>query len=356
MVPRIVLGLLLIAWLRSPVVASPSPPDEPHHDRDGAPRAPVAQATDTPWIDLSPPRIVSTEPVAEPRRDRGAKIASAVTVGGVYAGLTTWMYFAWYYNKQRNEERCPTDGEKCGFRWGGDRWFQADTYAGGADKLGHGWATMGLARWGTEVLHQWGGYSMLTASLIGCGLAEAMFFLVEVKDGAYYEFSFGDLTFNSAGALLAFAMSNVPRLDEMIDFRVQFYPSRAYRRQLTNDGNVNIAEDYTGQTYLLAYHLSSIHRLRDSKWGGWSRFVDLAVGFETRGYKPDPLPTEPDFDHRQKLFLGVTLNAQGLFDYLLKGKPRKVTHGLFEFFNVPYTTAPIVDTQRNVMSTDSGGA
>jgi hypothetical protein len=349
----------MIAWLRPPAVADPSPPDTTHHDRDGATRAPLAQAVDTPWIDLAPPRIVSEPRQPETTRsNRTAKIASAATIGGVYAAFTTWMYFAWYHNKQRNEERCITDGEKCGFRWGGDRWFAVDTYAGGADKLGHAWATMGLARAGTELLHQWGGYSMRTSSLIGCGLAQALFFLVEVKDGAYYEFSLGDLAFNTIGAVLGFAMSNSKRLDELFDFRVQFWPSRAYRRQLTNDGNINIAEDYTGQTYLAALHLGGIHRLRDSRYGGWTRFVDLAVGFETRGYKPDPLPNEPEFDTHQRLFFGVSLNAQGLFDYLLpkRSKTRKASHALFEFFNLPFTTLPVVDGKRSTLVTDEGGA
>ena len=66
----------------------------------------------------------------------------------------------------------------------------------------------------------------------------------------------------------------------------------------------------------------------------------MALGFETRGYKPDQLPGENDFKHTQTLFVGVSLNAQGVFDYLLpnRSKNRKLAHGLFEFFNLPYTT------------------
>ena len=46
----------------------------------------------------------------------------------------------------------------------------------------------------------------------------------------------------------------------MFDYRVEYWPSVAYRRQL-DGGNVNVAEDYSGETYLLAYHLGSIHSL-----------------------------------------------------------------------------------------------
>ena len=48
---------------------------------------------------------------------------------------------------------------------------------------------------------------------------------------------------------------------------------------------------------------------------------------------------------RQQMFVGVSLNAQGLFDWLLEGRPstgarvtRKITHGVFEMFNLPFTT------------------
>jgi hypothetical protein len=73
-------------------------------------------------------------------------------------------YFAWYYNHERNKDKprfCLASeiyGGTCevkDFIWGGDRLFETDTYAGGADKLGHAWATYGLARGGSELLHQW---------------------------------------------------------------------------------------------------------------------------------------------------------------------------------------------------------
>jgi hypothetical protein len=50
---------------------------------------------------------------------------------------------------------------------------------------------------------------------------------------------------------------------------------------------LNIAADYSGETYLLAYHLGSIHALRQQPViGTLSRFVDLTAGFDSRGYAP----------------------------------------------------------------------
>lgn len=251
-----------------------------------------------------------------------------MTLAGVYAAFTTWTYFAWYRKHKPLSQ----------FKVGGDGWLGDRTYAGGADKFGHAWATLGLARVGTEMLYQWGGFSRLTSTLVSTALSELLFLGVEVKDGFYYEFSLSDATGDTAGALAAIALSLSPRLDELFDFRVQYWPSHEYRRQF-DGGNVNIAEDYSGETFVLALHLGAIHSLRDASWGGWSRFVDVALGFGTRGYKPDPPGGEPPYDHHQKLSFGVSLNMQGLSDWLFEKRSRpayKMGHGLFEMFNVGY--------------------
>jgi hypothetical protein len=287
----------------------------------------------SPWIDQGASPILQ---ISIPGVPPDHKLAAALTLGGMYAGFTTWTYFAWYRKHKPLAE----------FRIGGDGWFGPRTYAGGADKLGHAWATMSLARAGTELLYQWGGYSRRTSALVATALSELLFVAVEVKDGFYYEFSFGDLAGDSAGALAALALSLSPRLDELFDFRVEYWPSHEYRRQL-DGGNVNVAEDYSGETYLLALHLGALSALRDARWGGWSRFVDVAVGFGTRGYKPDQPRGEPDYEHRQELSIGVSLNLQGLSDWLLGGRSRpaqKIGHGVFEVFNAGYV--PVVEWRR----------
>ena len=71
----------------------------------------------------------------------------------------------------------------------------------------------------------------------------------------------------------------------------------------------------------------------------------------TRGYKPDP-PSRmlPDYEHHQNLYLGVSLNAQGLLDWLFDGRSataRRLSHGLFEVFNVPFTFVPVLEQSRS---------
>lgn len=349
-------AFLLIAWLHDHAVASPGTEDPRHHDRV-APVGPDDPAN--PWIDQAPSKTLALRTTSnEPRKH---KLAAALTLGGLYAGFVTWTYFAWYRKGCRAEPR-----ECHEFVWGRDGAFGVNTYAGGADKLGHAWATLALGRLGTEMLHQWGGYSRLRSALIGAGLSETLFAAVEFRDGFTYQFSYWDFTFNTLGAALGFAQSMWPRVDELVDLRVQYFPSSAYRPRLA-DGDVDVAEDYSGQTYLLAFHLGAIRPLREARWGAWSRYVDLAIGFETRGYKPDPRykidpmdPAKQDFPHRQTLFIGATLNMQGALDHLIgrrAPKLRKVLHGVFEVFNLPYTTLPAVKSTRHPTGpTDMDGA
>jgi hypothetical protein len=301
------------------------------------------------------------------------KVAAAATVAGMYTAFAGWMYLAWYrqhkplsqYKWGGDDEVCSHTLSRCGLLgWAGDT-----TYAGGEDKFGHAWSTMSLARLGTEILNQWGGYDRDRSMLVATGLAELLFVGVEVRDGFFFEFSFSDLGGDTVGALTALALMHWPRLDEMFDFRVQYWPSSAYLKKLDGSSACpaggcsrwNIAEDYSGQTYLLAFHLSSIHALRDMEYGTWSRFVDVTLGYDTRNYKPPPDPTDM-VKPTQQMFIGVSLNAQGILDYLLEGhtseaarKGRKVTHGLFEVFNLPFTSLPLLEHDHSPTGAVMGG-
>ncbi|HEY0252694.1 MAG TPA: DUF2279 domain-containing protein, partial [Kofleriaceae bacterium] len=219
---------------------------------------------------------------ADPEPDEDHPVAAVATLAGAYTVFGGWMYVAWYRNHRDLDQ----------FKWGGDGWLGSQTYAGGADKFGHAWSTMALARGGTELLAQWGGFDRLKASIVSTALSEALFIGVEVRDGFTFEFSFSDLTGDTLGAALAFALSNWPRLDELFDYRVQYFPSPIYLRKLDGSSSCptggcsrwNIAEDYSGQTYLLAFHLGGIHALRDAEYGSWTRFVDITAGFQSRDY------------------------------------------------------------------------
>jgi len=340
---------IAVAWLSSLVIALVA-------------STAVADGDHSPWVDqngvvpLSGPSTDSTATGADPGPDPVPEITTSVErppsrlakwgsfggIVGVYAAATTFMYFAWYYGQPSKP-----------FKFGGDGYFGGETYAGGADKLGHAWANNMWAGLTSTILVE-GGWKRWQAALIAPSITLGLFTLVEVKDGLFYEFSPGDELANALGATLAGLRTAFPRINRLIDFRVEYYPSKQYidlvegRRPpedptMPHQVSLNIAEDYSGQRYLLALHLGGLPGLEDQTW---ARLVDVAVGYETKGYKPQPI--DP-VDRTRHLFLGLTLNAQGLFDLGLRHRKSRiaraahhVTNQVFEYFNVPFTSAAVV--------------
>ena len=272
---------------------------------------------------------------------RRNKTISAAAVGGTYVGLTAWAYFAWYQDQPANH----------GFELGGDGLFERSAYAGGSDKLGHALGTMAVARLTSQML-QLGGWDRRKAAIIGGGLSALAFTAVEYADAYYYEFSLGDLGADFLGAGLAVLLETWPRADELFDFRMEYFPSDEYRSILRGDPGrdpsldikkVNIAEDYSGQTFLLALHLSAFDSLAEKRWTAPLQYLDAVIGFRSDKYRPNPLPddTSPPTQH---LFIGASLNLQAVVDRTLAGGGktrrgvRSALHGLTEVFNAPFTS------------------
>ena len=272
---------------------------------------------------------LAAEP-AEPAPTPRHRTAAALALGGVYVtwGITEWLVL------YRDKPRLP-------FRAGDEGWFSDTSYAGGADKLGHLWANLAYSRIGTDVLRL-GGWDTLPASMLSAGMSFTFFFLIELKDGLFHVFSYSDLAGNAVGNLLAVAMENFPALDDALDVRVQWFPSREYRR--TGNGTFFV-EDYSGQSYLFALKPRALRAVREGRWSvRWLEFLNPTLGFQTRGYMPPPLPSERQ-PRRQELFVGLTVDLQALSDELLGGATSRpgrwghaVAHTITEYLNAPYST------------------
>lgn len=280
---------------------------------------------------------VSDEPLdrevtqSEPRSQR-ALVLSAAGTAGVYLALYGWVTLAWYVRT--------TDSDSLNFHDEG--WFGRDTYAGGADKLGHAWGTYVVTR-GTSQLLQAGGWSRRGSILAGGGLSLAFFTFAEIKDGykEEYGFSVGDEIFDVIGAVGGVLLELYPDLDRRLDFRISYFPSSAYIARLETDGPFNSPEDYSGQTMLLAYHLGSIEALVER--ASWTRYLDVSVGYQTRGYRP----LIDGSERSQELFVGASLNLQGVLDRVVRRPGAAgVVHFITEMYQVPYTTLRIGELQR----------
>src|SRR5690606_18503701 len=118
-------------------------------------------------------------------------------------------------------------------------------------------------------------------------------------------------------------------------------PTRSYLKSLTQHGVVNAGEDYSGQTFTFAYHLTSIDAVKRQPSLQFLRFVDLTLGFGTRNYLPEPEGSSTP--RMQEVTFGMALNVQHILDVLYDWyeAPRGHVHSSLRFFlegfGVPYT-------------------
>lgn len=287
------------------VVAAPS---RERQERDDA-HAPSSRADDRWWT-------------------LGALVGAYATVGG-------FLYYAWYRDREPHRFALRDEG-----------WFGEDTYAGGADKLGHAFGNYLLMRSSYNVLRG-GGFEQGTAGFIAAGAATAMFALVEVKDGYHLAYSVNDQMMNLVGVGIGLALTQWPALDAALDFRLAYLPSRTYRARL-REGDLDFVEDYSGMKFLLALHWPALVP------GGWApksqgarllSFIDVVLGYQSRGFFPAPTPPETK---SRTLFVGLALNLQAVWDWASGYDPERahfwghVGHETTELFQLPFTDQPIL--------------
>ena len=278
--------------------------------------------------------FVSSRTRAEPAANKDpadapwfGRTTAVAAVGTIYALTGTWMYFSWFRDRMWREFHYS-------YAWESESPFAPRAYAGGADKWGHMWAGYVLSRGTSELLRR-GGWGRLRSSLLAGGLASVAFTLQEYKDGHITGFEIGDLVADVAGAALAIAMTNVPALDQLLDFRLEYIPSNEADR-------IDLAQDYTGQTYAVALHLDALPYSASSQYLLWTQYVDLNVGFQARHY----LPVD-DSRRTQSWYAGISLDVQELLEVTLSpSKGRSIGSGVLEVLSVPYTTFRFTEVQR----------
>jgi hypothetical protein len=261
-------------------------------------------------------------------------------VGTTYVGAWAFVSAAWWTR----------ENESTHFAFHDEGAFGLGTYAGGADKLGHFYSNYLATRMYTDIL-EWGGSSR-TVSMLSATILTTVFFTgVELKDGYQrnYGFSAGDIASNLTGQGAALAMMLVPSLDEAVSFKLMYFPSRDFRRAVSAGGRLNMPEDYSGQTYLLSFHLAALPLVKREDSVRALRYLDVSFGYATRGYEPIPKSSEPV---RQVTSIGVSLNLQSVFDDLLgePDEPRStgaaIVHFINEVYQPPYTRISIFTDER----------
>ncbi len=212
--------------------------------------------------------------------------------------------------------------------------MEQDSYAGGADKLGHAWACYLLTR-GFSGLLNWSGAGAVLSEIIGIAAVQAVFLFSEIEDAYFdYGFSWWDVAFNFAGSCLGALLDLVPWLDRAIDFRFWYAPTSRFR-----DVDYNMAEDYSGQKYFMVLKLDGIPAIRETA----AKYLEFYVGYATDGYKPRRERKE------RHVFFGLSVDVFGLLKSVLLpalGAPRFAGDAaalIGEYWHPHFVHAPVYD-------------
>jgi hypothetical protein len=225
---------------------------------------------------------------------------------GLNAAVVTYGFTFW-------------DWGSTSFRTTTEHWFKGDTSYGGVDKVGHAYTGFLI---GSLLAHRYAawGYEREEAAAYGALSSLAFTTLVEVGDALSdsYGFSREDAVMNATGAAFSWLRERSPTLQGLVDFRIQYLPSEAVWEGET----VDLVTDYDGMRHLLAFKLAGLPGCAER----WPRFIELHVGYYTRGFAQD------DERDRRVLYGAIGLNVNEVVAALWKRRSR-----VFEYYQLPYT-------------------
>ena len=225
--------------------------------------------------------------------------ASAAAIG-IY-GLATWDYGS------------------SGLHSADEGMFEEDSKYGGADKLGHFWATYAFSDALTGLYKSWG-YESRKANNYGALSAFIVQFAMEFGDATSETqgFSWEDIVFDGIGALTSVLMERYPELDRKIDFRVEY---------IFNVEINNIFDDYSNQYYSMVLKLDGFDSIENS----FLKYLEFSAGYYSRGYDTDEVAK------KRAVYAGISLNFSRFFyqnDYKKTGK-------ILEYWQPPYSTLKV---------------
>ncbi len=239
------------------------------------------------------------------------------TTTGSAAIIGLWGLATWDYGSS-------------GFHSADEGMFGEDTKYGGADKLGHFWATYAFSDALTGLYKSWG-YDSRLASNYGALSAFLVQFAMELGDATSETqgFSVEDLVMDGIGALTSVFMERHPELDKKIDFRIEY---------VFNEEVNGIFDDYSNHYYSMVLKLDGF----DSIENAFLKYLEFSVGYYTRNYQGYPEDQvyryeEEGIDRTRSVYAGISLNFSRFFyqnDWKKTGK-------VLEYYDLPYTVLKV---------------
>ncbi|MBI4818659.1 MAG: DUF2279 domain-containing protein [Deltaproteobacteria bacterium] len=208
--------------------------------------------------------------------------------------------------------------------------LERDTYAGGADKLGHLYCTYVSMHIVASVYEELGMSS--TASVWYAALFTGLLWNgFELIDGfTKYGFEYGDVVFNTLGIGLGALVQLVPEAGSLVGLRLGYVPSRDF---LYRDKSfLKFINDYTGMTYYLDFYAKGALGLAGIE-PGFLRYWVVGPIWSTEDYSPVRRheSRRRTFGFHVGLSLGEILREFGDRDPGVRAIAR-----FFDFYAVPF--------------------
>jgi hypothetical protein len=244
---------------------------------------------------------------------------TAAITAGVVLGAPVLGYFAWWRDSSRSR-----------FAFANERWFQEDTYAGGADKASHVfWGYLGSRL--LQGAYRGAGKTPTQARSLALAVATLTGALVEVGDGySQYGFAWEDIAANSIGALAAFGI-DAWKLDDVVGLRMGLMSTPVPPPCCRYGG---YGDDYSKEIYTLDLKLAGLLPRLGAR-PGLARFLLVSGTYQTKGYR-----YSPPQNRRREVGIEVGLNvrevllAAGVTESRWWGK---VLLGVATYVRIPYT-------------------
>lgn len=201
-----------------------------------------------------------------------------------------------------------------------ERWFAKDTKYGGADKLGHFYASYLL---GTSLCELYKNYGYTPKDAILYGSLSSFFLLntMEIGDSfsAQQGFSYEDFIMNTLGTLTSYAFYTYPELSKRMDLRIEYIPTFK---------TADIITEYDNMKYVVALKAEGF----DSISNPLLRYAELQLGYYTRNYKSGILS-----ERERILYVGIGINLSKV----VRQNGFIKTANILNYYQFPYTYIPL---------------
>jgi Predicted periplasmic lipoprotein (DUF2279) len=271
-------------------------------------------------VEEPPPATAARAEVPVPPPPRLFDHKTALLTAGVFVGAPVVGYFTWWRSSSRSS-----------FEVANERWFQRDTYAGGADKASHIVAGY-LSTLALQGIYRSLDKTPAQARALALGVTFLTGVLIEIGDGfSQYGFSWEDITANAIGATLATGL-DAWGLKDTVGLRFGVVKALVPDACCRYGG---YGDDYSKEIYSADLKLAGFLPRVGVK-SGLARFFLLSFTYGSKGYR---YSDEPFRQRNIGLEIGLNLReallAAGVPEKKLWGK---VLLAIGTYFRFPYTS------------------